>query len=88
MVDIWPIFIRHPETAIGSERKAFAVDWDGSPARTRAAKPITCERSDGQDREAGVRDRAKDVGIETRCWGAIGTGEENGVFVSDLEVWS
>lgn len=88
MVYVRPVFIRHPEPAIGSERQAFAVNGNMSPAGSRAAKPITCKGSNGQDWEAGICDRPKDVGVKAGCRGAIGTGEEDGVLVGELEVWS
>lgn len=88
MVDIRSILIRHPEAAIGSECEAFAVNGDAPPTWTGAAEAITCECSHGEDGEAGVCDRTKDVGIKTRYWGTIRTGEENGVLVGDLKIGS
>lgn len=88
MIDIWPIFIRHPEAAIASECKTFSVDGNIPTARTRAPKTVTCECGNRQDREAGIGDGPEDIGVETGCRGAIGSCEENGVFVGDLEVGS
>ena len=88
MVDIRPILIRHPEPAIRSERKAFAIHGNALPARAGTAKTITLICSDGQDGETGVCDRTKSVGVKPSRWGPIRTGEENGVFVRELEVRS
>lgn len=87
MVDIRPMFIRHPEAAVGRECEAYAVDGDVPPAWTRAAEAITCKDSHREDGEAEIGDGAKHVGIKTGQWGAIGTGEANAVFIDELEVW-
>ena len=86
MVDIRSILVRHPKSAIGSEYEPFAIDSDAFPTGTGAAEPVTCKCRHGQDRKAGICDRTKDISIEAGCWGAIGTSEEDGVLVNDLEI--
>ena len=88
MVDIRPILIRYPEPAIRSERKAFAIDGNALSVRAGTAKSITFICSNGQDWETGICDRTKSVGVKPSRWGSIRTSEENGVFVSELEVRS
>ena len=63
MVDVRPIFIRHPEAAIGSECKAFAVNGNVPAARTRAPETVTCDCGNGQDWEAVTGDGTEDVGV-------------------------
>lgn len=79
MVDVRPVLVGDPETAVAGQDKSFCVHGDTLAAWSRLAETIADEGSSGEGWEAWVRQRAGHVGVETCDWGTIWAGEEDGV---------
>jgi hypothetical protein len=85
VIHIRGILIRDPEAAVIVEDQAFVIEGnplaeDGLVATTEAISGIC---GDGEIREAGVREVAAAISVETGAGCAIGAVEEHRVFVSE-----
>ena len=79
ILQIGPIFIRHPIIPVGSQDQAFGIDRDPFASCSGTTESITRVSRHGQNGKTRVSDAASHVGIQVSAWCTIGSGEEDHV---------
>lgn len=86
VVDVWPILIAHPETAITRYHQAFVVDWHAPAPIATAVKAVPRVRGNRKIGEVLEGRVAGTVRVEAGSGDSRRIGEEDGGVILNVNV--
>ena len=88
MIDVWAVFVAHPERSIVAEKDSFSIKGDAEAARALATEAVSGVMDTWElERNAGeLFVRTTDVRIQTSHWRALRIREEDGVQILQVNI--